>query len=232
MSNARVPSKLATFNSYLNNSDDYLQATVAGSSIKNWERLGLSSQNATDWQQHRQYWRDTLYPKYSNPDQRTKTVTKEVQHFRKAFSAFAIPLLNLMVASPQVNADDAGVFNFVIKRKAATQHRLPITERCYGTFQPLGGGRIRAGFRTMTHSNRPALAKGANCVQIAFSIGEPVPAHAGEAAQQEIIPRASYVIETDSTNSGKWMYIFSRWFNSKHPQLAGPWSEAVRVMVL
>ncbi|MFN8322591.1 MAG: hypothetical protein U0T74_08045 [Chitinophagales bacterium] len=232
MSNSRISPKPAVFNSYLNNTDDYLQATAPGSSSKNWERLGLSATQAAQWQQQRQYWRNTLYPAYSSPDQCTKTVRKEVVQFIKQFSAFALPLLNLMAACPAVNAQDSLTFNFALKRKAPTHHRVPVTELCYGSFTPQGSGRIKAGFRTLQNSGRPALAQGANCVQIAYSIGEPAPTHAGEAARLDIVPRASYVIETSPAHAGKWLYIFSRWYNSKHPQLAGPWSQAMQVMVL
>lgn len=232
MANTRVPSSNELFNAYINNTDDYLQADVDSGPVKNWERLGIDADSADSWNMQRKYWQDTLYPKYSNPNLRTKTTTKEVQDFKTSFKDFANPLLNIMVASPKANAADEEVFNFVINRKKPTHSHTPISELCFGKFTALGGGEVKTAFSSATDSSRPSLLPGANCIQVAYKVGEPAPGHVEDGTRMDIVPRASYVLDLGSDHSGKKLYIYQRWFNSKYPELAGPWSALQTVMII
>ena len=228
----RIPAEIRKFNDYINSSDDYLQATPVGGVDTNWKRLGITATNSSDWEQKRKYWQDTLYPKYVNTDIRTKAVTKEVQNFKTTFGTFARPLLNLMAASPNANVHDEEALNFVINRKKPTRPTNPITEMCFATLEPIGGNEVRAQFRTNHDTKRPSLAAGANCVQIAAKVGGTPPTNEYDGTLLAIAPRATYMHSTGTGNAGKTLYVFSRWYNSKHPTLAGPWSAVVTVMIV
>lgn len=220
----RVPTANALFNAYINNTAAYLEADSDGGPQKNWERLGITATNMSDWKEHRNYWAETLYLKYSNVNTRTKTVTQEVQGFKKDFAQFAQPLLNIMAASPNVTDDDGGVLNFVINRKKPTHTHTPITEGCFGKYTDLGGGEMKATYSSATDSKRPSLLKGANCIQIAYKVGDTAPANVNDGTKTDIVPRATYVLDLGSDNIGKKLFIYQRWYNSKYPELAGPWS--------
>src|ERR1041384_5763024 len=94
----RIPVKIEPFNSYLNNTDDFLQSLVGAGPDHNWERLGVATGDAAEWHTRRQHWSTVLYPKYSNKDTRTKTVTEQVKNFRKDFSVFGNPVLDTMAS--------------------------------------------------------------------------------------------------------------------------------------
>lgn len=220
----RIPEGMAPFNAYINNSDDYLQALSADGVTKNWERLGLTIDMAAKWKDHRVEWRDNLYPVYSNPALRNKTTTKQVNDFRDEFKAIAGPMLNLMAASPNAGAEDEEMLNFVISRKKPTHSHTPITDTCFGRFSALGGGEIKVSFTSDTDTKRASLIKGANCVQIAFKIGDTPPAHVLDGTKLDLVPRASYIMDMGADNSGKKLFVYQRWYNSKYPELAGPWS--------
>jgi len=208
---------------------------AAGSPVTNGTRLGLSAQNLTDWNDKFVYWRDTLYTKYSDPLQSTSAVKDEVRNFMKDFKTFAQPLINLMVASPNAKEADAAVFNFVLNRAKATRRNTPIKELVEFTTQPLGGGDMKFSCRTGHDSSRASKAEGADSVQLAFLIADTVdvfkatPSDLG--MKTEAFTRAQFIFHAGAANVGKRMIVFTRWFNTKHPQLAGPWS-AVRMVVI
>ncbi len=227
----RVPKEISLFNAYINNTADYLEADSGGGPQKNWERLGLTATNMGDWKQQRKYWAETLYLKYSNVNTRTKTVTQEVQGFKKDFAQFAQPLLTIMAASPNVTDDDAGVLNFVINRKKPTHTHTPITEACFAKYTALGGGEMKASYSSATDSKRASLLKGANCIQVSYKVGDTPPVNVHDGTKTDIVPRATYVLDLGSENSGKKLFIYQRWYNSKYPELAGPWSALQTVLI-
>ena len=232
MGKSRIPQGIPAFNSYISTTTAYLPATPEGGTQPNYKRLGISDDALEIWKTKGKYWSDTLYPAYSNTDTRTKAITKEVENFRIDFKDFANPQLNIMAASLNANTHDEEVFKFVIKPKKPTHQHTPITELCNGTYQTLGGGMMKVGYRTSTDAKRPSLAKGANCVQLAYKIGDIPPKDVMDGTQLAIIPRASYTHSIGTGNSGKRLYVYQRWYNSKYPELAGPWSDLQSILIL
>ena len=235
MAKSRISKSPTKFNSYINNTDSFLAANDP-SGQPNWKRLGLKNANNTEWNTKRVLWRDTLYPKYSNPDQKTSTVVKDVQQFIKDFSTFASPLLNIIAASPDGTAQDEEIFNLILmkNRKKPTHSTTPIEEQVYGTLTGIGGGSVKCAFRTEHDTKRPSLAEGADSVEIAYSIiaaGQAPPANPDEAEETFISSKASFVLETGAENSGKKLYLFARWFVVKNDALAGPYSQVMSVLI-
>lgn len=236
MSGNRVPETIAVFNSYIVTTDNYLQALSTGSTtIHNWERLGLSSANASDWHTFKQGWTDTLYPKYQDPLQSTSAVKKQVRDFMTDFKEFAIPLLNIMAASPNATSDDEEVFNFKIGRAAPSHDTTPIEETVVFDAKPLGGGELKFTCRTASDTHRASLAPGADSVQLAYLIidtGTEINVNPDEEKMiKETVTKSSFIKHAGAGNVGKTMVTFARWYNTKHPELAGPWSAMQKIII-
>lgn len=239
MSGTRVPETIAEFNSYITTTDDYLQAPATPPT--NATRLGLSAQNQTDWSDKRTAW-TALYAKYQDPMQSTSAVKGNVKIFMDDFRAFANPLLNIMAASPNAIHDDEVILHFKIGKAPAHHQTTPFTDTVQFEAQNLGGGELQFSCRVSSDMHRPSLIEGADSVQVAYQImvpdggtpppgGDPIPTPDDEGMQREIFTHAQFVFNAGVTNVGKRMVVFVRWYNTKHPELAGPWS-AVRMIVI
>ena len=66
------------------------------------------------------------------------------------------------------------------------------------------------------------------------ALSEPLPPASAEAEglKAEISTRASFNLDAGSASSGKYLYIYLRWYNTKHPALAGPWSSMNTTLIL
>lgn len=250
----RIPPNIPGFNTYVNNTDTYL---VAGAPVTNGERLGLTPQNLTDWNAQRVNWRDTLYPKYSDPLQSTSAVKAQVHNFMEDFRTFAQPLLNVMAASPNATEDDEAVFNFTIGHAAPVHHTTPIADGVVFEAKPIGGGDLHFSCRTAHDDHRASKAEEADSVQLAYEItdlrnnnnnggGTPtppgpdrpgeerdnrIPTPADKGMTKEIFTKSQFTFHAGAENVGKRLVAFMRWYNTKHPELAGPWT-AITVVVI
>ena len=242
MSNSRITDSIPKFNTYINDTDDTLQAISSGA-IHNWERLGLTLANANDWHDKRVYLRDTLYPKYSSPAQSTALVKKEVHDFMDSFRTFGNPLLDIMAASPNANGGDEIIFNFKIGKAPAHHPTTPIDITVVYEGTPLGGGDYKFSCRTPGDGGHGSMAPDADTIQLAYMFignSKPIPPVDGS----EDVPnpetpgmilcsftKAIFTLHGGVANVGKSAVVYLRWYNSKHPDLAGPWS-AVKKIVL
>jgi phosphomannomutase len=221
MSDSRIPHSPDDFNKYITTTDDYQKI---GGPPTNAIRLGLTATNSTDWTTKRTAW-DLLFKQYVDPALSTSVVKDNVRIFIKSFHTFGNPLLNVIAASPNANATDAAKFNVVIERARPTHHTEPIAERCFATAQTLGGGEMKISCRTDHDASRASKADHADSEQIAWIIADAPPANVNDVANKEIITKASFTLHLGAENAGRKLFFFSRWYNTKHPELAGPWSD-------
>ncbi len=236
MSNSRVPEAIPEFNAYINNTDDYLAAGTP----TNRERLGLSIQNGTDWNTKRVFWRDTLYPKYIDPLQSTSAVKEQVRNFMKEFSEFARPLLNIMVADPDATSDDETVFNFKIERAEPTHSHSPITDSVVYETVSLNGGLVEFTCRPGHDSKHPSKHPDADAIQVAHQLQggvgntpgpnpnpeppEGLPDPNTQAMVKELFTKAVFIVNFGVLSKGKLALVYLRWYNTKRPELSGPWT--------
>ncbi len=236
MGNSRVPETIPEFNEYINNTDDYL---LAGGPPTNRERLGLSVANGTDWSAKRVFWRDTLYPKYIDPLQSTSAVKEQVRNYMKDFSTFARPLLNIMAADPDATSDDEAVFNFVIEPAAPTRSTTPITDSVVYETVSLNGGLVEFTCRPAHDSKHPSKHPMADAIQVAHQIQggvgntpgpNPTPETEGlpdpnsSAMVKELFTKSVFIVNFGVMSKGKLALIYLRWYNTKRPDLSGPWT--------
>ena len=240
---SRVPNDIPGFNTYINNTDDYL---AAGTPTTNGARLGLTTTNLTDWNGRRVNWRDTLYPKYSDPLQSTSVVKQDVQNFMSEFKTFAQPLLNIMATSPNAVTADEAVFHFKIGRAAPTHSTTPIADGVVFDAKPIGGGELKFSCRTAHDDHRASKAEGADSVQLAYMIvdlsnsnpmpaaagaGDPIPTPDTKGMVKEAFTKSQFTFNAGVDNVGKRLVVFARWWNTKHAELAGPWSPITVVVI-
>ncbi len=233
---SRISKQIPLFNNYINTTDIHLQQNDPVSGNPNWQRLGLSVTEANEWQSKRLFWKDTLYPKYSDPLQSTSAVKAQVQNFITDFRTFAMPLLNIIASNKNANTADEAIYNFKTGRKKPTRHNTAIADAVVFDAKPLGGGEFKFSCRTGHDNNRASKATGADSVQLSFMIVDAVSnvaaLHAESTGmQREIFTKAQFIKNCDADNVCKRLVVFARWYNTKHPLLAGPWS-AVKVMVI
>ena len=242
----RIPETIAEFNGYINTTDDYLQAPATPPT--NATRLGLSAQNATDWNDKRTYWKDTLYPKYQDPMQSTSAVKGNVKIFMDGFHTFANPLLNIMAVSPAAIHDDEVVFNFKIGKHEPTHATVRIGEMVAPEVAAHGGGDIDIKCKVAGEAGRAHKPAGADSVQVAYMIqgndnnnpmppnpnpnpGNDLPSPDSTAFSNEISTRTMFTLHIGTDNKGKTLVVAIRWFNTKHPELAGSWSDIQAVII-
>ncbi len=220
MSNSRIPVPIAKFNAYIRNTDDY---QLAGGPPTNATRLGISSTDSATWHTDRGAW-DILYAKYIDKNQVTPSVKNNVRNFIRDFRIFAIPLIDIMAASAAATQDDANAFNFVLVAKNPTHRTDQIEDRCYATIISLGGGDIKIKCRTASDTKRSSLAPLADSVQYAWKAGTAAPANETDGTTVATSTKATFILHTGTSSDPRKFYVFVRWFDTKHPELAGPWS--------
>ena|ERR1051325_5024480 len=222
---SRISTSPLIFDCYIRRSNTFLQRDSEGEpATPNWQRLGLTEQEADEWNRRRDYWVNILIKKYTDRSKRTQVVTEEVKNFIASFREFANPLLNIIAVNRAATAEDAAVFNFKLRRKKPSVVREQITELCFASLQPVGGGRMFMKCRTATQSKRGSLPARTDSVMFAYRIGDTVPQHPDDGCT--IITRRQSKIDFDFgvKASGKRVHIFFCWNDSKRPWLSGPWS--------
>jgi hypothetical protein len=59
----------------------------------------------------------------------------------------------------------------------------------------------------------------------------PIPLHPDDGTKQEFFSGATHEFILGASNEGKYLCMWSRWYNSKHPELAGDWSEMQMALI-
>ena len=120
----------------------------------------------------------------------------------------------------------------VLQKTTRSVATTPLTNQVAASIQPLGGGSVNIKCRNLS-SERAAIDEGANCVQYAFKVGDTAPVSAdAENLRREISTKAFFVLALGPGSSAKNLYIYFRWYNTKHPELAGPWSALMTTLIL
>ena len=230
---SRVPRKIDDFNNYIRITDDYLQVEVdpGPPPVLNWGRLGLTQEDADQWHALREAWENDLFPRYVNPNTKTKTVNAQITTAMEIFRTFAQPMIDIMAASPNANQDDAEILNFKLVRSEPTHPTVPIADLCYADVLPLGGGAVRISCRTIHDAKRASMAKGANLIQVAMKIDGPAPTGPSDGTSMVILGKANEIYNIGDDHTGKRAYAYFRWYNTKYPHLAGPYSQVVSFIV-
>lgn len=227
---SRIPRLISKFQPFIFISSNYLTKN------NNAARLGITETEVAQWIAFANEW-EPLYQLYSNKqtsrttaikDQLNNIIYKMVEYDRQ------IHLLDRIASSVNVTVEDAGVFNIKrgIYKRTHTIHKTPISEPVSVLIQPIGGGLMNIKCYSST-GKRSSIYSYADSVQYMYLMSDTPPASAEASGMiKELSTRATFILETGSANSGKYLSICLRWYNTKHPNLSGPWSALQTSLIL
>ena len=119
------------------------------------------------------------------------------------------------------------VFNIrkgALQKTTRSVQTKSISEPVSVTLQSLGGGIISAKCYSNS-SARAGIFDEADSVQYSYLIGTvPPTSPSAEGMIRDLSTKGSFNFSVGDNNGGKNLYIYFRWYNTKHPELAGPWS--------
>ena len=230
MSNSRVPLTIVSFNPYVNNAVDYLNAGTP----KTYVRFGVTENEMTLLNGIVTQW-NPLYALYSDKEKtRTSLVVAQLQDLMEEFNALnqSNHLLDRIAASANVTIEDLKTFNIKVpsgKRSVGVQ---PIQMGVNVSVQLLGGG--SATFKCREEgSSSASIIDGADSIQFAYMVGSTPPESVDAVGIIfGITTRATFTLALGTGASTKYLYIYFRWYNTKHPELAGPWSRMLTTIIV
>jgi hypothetical protein len=232
---SRVPRSLAKFDQYIKTVTAFL---LAGGATSNGIRLGLTAAKITQVQGYLTQWytgnpsSPGLYELHTNPATKTKATRKQIADLIKKFATFFSPLLIRMSGSTAITVSDRLVLNIAAPNTSKTKPRVPITDTVYFEAKPLGGGSMRVTCRVSTDTKRASKPKGADTVQLSYKTGDPAPVGPDDpASKKDSSTHALFTLPLGASSAGQKLYLFARWMNTKHPELAGPWSPLTTVFI-
>jgi hypothetical protein len=231
---SRIPRLISTFNPYIINTSKHL---ADGTPVNNATRLGLTEVETKCWTELADEWLP-LYKLYIDKknsrtvaikDQLLDIIRKTVQLDR------ASHILDRIGASTQATIEDAGVFRIkkgITEKKTRTKPQTPITEQVVASIKLIGGGlaKVKCGSST---SQRASIYGAADSVECLYAVGHTPPDSAqAPGLQKALSTRATFILPLGAEHSGECLYIYFRWYSTRHPRLAGPWSSLQTVLVL
>ena len=236
---SRIPRKLNDYVQYMKRTASHLNETAPSPFTgKNWERFYWTETELEQWQSFAEK-SENLFLLYSDPANRTTSIKDQLREVQSETVKYNQKqcLLNRIASLPHrtVMRD---FFTFNIKRGTPlektkrTVHISSIEEQPMAQLKSIGGGIVKVACRTLHGSGRPHRHKLANSVQVAFSIGQKPPKDVQRCSRQHLSSQAKFFLRLDLTDQGKYIYFFARWYNTRHPELAGPWSGVYSAMIV
>ena len=229
----RIPRAINVFNSYLMNTTAYL---LMGSP-SNAERLGVLQPEMDRWSNFLGQW-TPLYSRYSDKkNSRTTAIKDQLLEIIGLATDFdqSVHFLDRIAASPNVTIVDMETFNIkkgVLQKTTRTVPVTPMTEAVVASIQPLGGGTAVLKCYTVS-GQRASIYSGADSVQFLYQVGDTPPVSAeAPGLNKELSTKAIITLSLGAGSSGKNLYIYFRWYNTKHPELSGPWSALQTSLIL
>ncbi len=232
--NGRIPKKLSEFDIYIKTVTAFIQG--ASGTSTNGERLGLTTTEIGLVAGILALWftgnpaTPGAYEKHTNPTTKNKATRLAVLNIIKNFKLLFTPYLTRMSGSANITTNDRLMLNIA---PPVTTRRTPqskISDDIYPLIKATGGGNISIMCRTEHDASRGSLAKDSDGVEVGWAIGAP-PATAKDAPNKERFSKSKFAIEAGLDNIGKKIFIYVRWINSKHPDIAGDWSIQYSIMI-
>lgn len=221
-----IPRKDSLFNSYINNTADYL---AAGGPPTNGTRLGLVVAEVAGWGTFRTNW-NTQFGLYTNLNTRTKTITNTKNQIKKDFITFATPLLERMATSAAITLADRNTLNLKV-RDTVPSARTAITTAPTVKGKSMEGANVSLECRVVSDSTRTSRHPDADAVEVRYNVGTTAPANPAACTRSHTNKKSRFTIETDIADAGKKFYAFVRWVNLSDASKNGPWSVLVVVTV-
>jgi hypothetical protein len=243
MQKRRIPATLIAFSDYLHIANVHLHTIASGDTLPRGEVLGMTPAEMLTLQHFKMVWSsgDPLHPGvwdlHSQKDKKTAATRQNVLQVMSDFSAFFRPILVRISACPAITVDDRLVLNIAPPVTKRSRPTLEIGEKCVTDHNTLGGARIKFKCKTPHDSTRASIPPRANAVELAYKLvlpyqftpaGKKIPADmiSGpyDGTTMFMSTRASFMIEFDQNYLGYQIQFYTRWINTRHPNLNGPWT--------
>lgn len=229
----RIPRGIDEFNPYITNTNIFL----LDGTPSNAERLGVLPKEQAEWKGFESRW-IPLYQKYSDKkNSRTTAIKDQLLEIIDNTIDFdqTNHILDRIAASPNVTIVDMETFNIkkgALQKSTRSVTTTPVTDQVTVTIQPLGGGTLNIKCYSPT-GQRASIHQDADSVQYLYTVGDTPPASADvPGLSKELSTRGIINLNLGAGSSGRYLYIYFRWYNTKHPELSGPWSTLQTNLIL
>ncbi|MDR3652097.1 MAG: hypothetical protein P4L34_03905 [Paludibacter sp.] len=229
---SRIPRGIDGFNLYIITTCAFLSAGTP----TNAERLGILTEEAAKWCGFLAEW-TPLYAKYMDKKiSRTTAVKDQLMDIinRCVLLDQTSHILDRIAASPNVTIADMETFNIkkgILQKGTRTVPTTPINESVLAALQSMGGGSFAVKCHNST--SRASIVDGADSVQYAYLVGTTPPESVkADGLTKDLSTKAAFTLPLGPENSAKYLYIYFRWYNTKHPELAGTWSALQTALIV
>ena len=230
---SRIPRGIVNFNSYFVKICAYLQA---GGTVTNATRLGITAVELAALLDFLKTWQP-LYTKYVDKENsRTQSVIASLNDTIFKVNDFnqTHTLLDRIASSTSATITDFTTFRIkknTTKKVSRTLTTTAITASVNPSIVLVGVGVLKVKCKNNIDKGQH-LVPSSNCVQYMYQIDGKAPVGADMLGlSMGISTRASFTLSFDSSNSHKLLYIYFRWHNTKHPELAGPWTNLLTMSI-
>jgi hypothetical protein len=198
--------------------------------------LGISLAECNQWTDLLAIW-SPLYAKYS--DKKNGRTTAVIDQLHDTIDQCvsldqSCHFLDRIAASANVTIVDMETFRIkkgVLQKNTRSFSNTPISETSIVAVQPLGGGSMA--IKCHSSTSRASILDGADSVQFVFLVGDTPPTSAEQAGlSKDLSTKATFTLPLGASTSAKYLYIYFRWYNTKHPELASPWSAMITTLIL
>jgi hypothetical protein len=232
---SRIPTANDSFNAYILRTAKALEQGSPTAAV----RLGLSAGQLAQWLAYRDEWTQ-VYAKLINGATRTKVHTTTKDNVRKAFIAFATPLLTAMGVHAALTIDDRNTFNLPERDRIMTKRgKIDDKANAHSRYPCKRPHQSAHGCRAMEAAQ--AVTRCADHLEMRYQLVVPTgvdangsllwpdpPISAKECPESTISTRAIFTLDLGEGHSGKRIHAFFRWVNARNLKLSGPWSGPVQ----
>jgi hypothetical protein len=235
-----IPRTIREFDNYIRNTNKRQLTNNTATGNPFWKDYNWSSAQSTAYKNMHDKWVNEVFKAWRDPGLRTDIAKKAVPGFIRGLIDYvkANKLIDKIKTCDVVANADANTWQFVLNRKKCSRKEDAIKQTAHGFEVRETGGRIMCKVRMYGVDGRPRIPRedGADSVQYAWMMmdkrDDPPADVDGDAYRKDISTKAIFHFEAGAKSIGRWMAIRFRWYNAKHPRLAGPWSEAQVYLVI
>jgi hypothetical protein len=232
MGRRRVPETDSAFDSFIINSSKYLESGTPTNAV----RLGLTAVQTARWLEYRDRWKE-IYKKYTNPNTRTTTVTKDKNALKQEFFAFAVKAGNKIAGSENLTNEDCNMFNIAHGKRTRTPRGSMSEDIIMGSLQSVGGGIIHVRTRMMSSEGRPRKHPMADAIEMRYVLLDVkqnfttpmIGVH--DCTHATFSRTALWRIQLDAEHIGQRLIAFFRYVNHAKPEHNSAWSQMAMVIV-
>lgn len=228
---SRIPRNFNKFVMYLEQTSAYLlQKSPLPFTGFNWQRFHWTESELAMWQFFSKK-ASEYFSAYRNPSLRSTAIRDRLKNLRESTVQYNRKqcLLDRIASNPnQTVLNDFYVFNIrrgtSLEKIRRSRPQSPIDEKIFFFLKPIGGAILMCKCWTQSRSGRPHRHRLADSIQVAFKTRSPAPKSYLDCPEKEIFRTAKFFIHLPMEEIGETIGVFVRWYNTKYPHLAGPWS--------